>query len=59
MKVILDRFLRWLHPARYSETAKCPQCGDVRCKSRMVYMGGYGYFCNEEEAEKYWEWWNE
>jgi hypothetical protein len=48
------RFLNWLFPERLSETAKCEQCNAVVSKSRMVHVRGMGWFCNEDEASKYW-----
>jgi hypothetical protein len=51
--IIMTKFLEWLFPERYSETAKCAACGAVVSKTRMVQAPS-GWFCNEEEAYEYW-----
>jgi hypothetical protein len=49
----MTKFLEWLFPERYSETAKCAACGAAVSKTRMVQAPS-GWFCNEEEAYEYW-----
>jgi hypothetical protein len=50
----MNRFLRWLLPEKYSDTASCKQCGYRLCKVRMVRCSGYGWFCNEDHFVDYW-----
>lgn len=54
MKNKLDRFLRWLWPAYYSETAKCQECDFVLSKTRMIHDDIDGWFCNQACADSYW-----
>lgn len=49
-----NRFLDWLWPERTRETAACKACGEVALKRRMVHDNAYGWFCNEEELDKFW-----
>lgn len=49
------RFFQWLFPEASKDTAKCQLCGDVRCKQRMVYRFGYGWFCSDSEFVEYWD----
>ena len=49
----LQAFWRWLWSAHYSQTAACKECGEVRCKSRMVRDNVYGWFCSDAEAAIY------
>jgi hypothetical protein len=49
----LEKIMRWLFPAHYSEVAECAQCGDIVSKTRMV-NSPRGWFCNEKEADDFW-----
>jgi hypothetical protein len=49
------KFLQWLFPARYEETATCSECGAVVSKTRMIHATCYGWFCNESELAEYCE----
>lgn len=51
---MLDRFLRWLLPVLYRETAECLYCGSTVSKTRMYQYPEYGWFCNEREFHEYW-----
>ncbi len=51
----MARFLLWLFPHYYAQTASCVSCGDVRCRSRMYKAKVYGWFCDEAEFIQYWE----
>jgi hypothetical protein len=51
---VLRSFYKWLFPANYAYTAICQACGEEMVRERMVYRGGYGYFCDEAEADEYW-----
>lgn len=50
----MTRFLGWLFPALYSETAECLLCGDTVSKCRMYHDNAYGWFCNEDEYREFW-----
>jgi hypothetical protein len=48
------RFLDWLFPQRLSEFAECKYCRSTVTKSRMIWVDGYGWFCDEDEFEQFW-----
>ena len=47
-------FLDWLFPHRLSEFAQCKYCHSIVTKSRMIWVDGYGWFCDEDEFEQFW-----
>jgi hypothetical protein len=50
----IEEIWRWLFAEHYSETPKCKLCGDRKCRSRMVHIPAYGWFCDENHADVFW-----
>jgi hypothetical protein len=52
---MFDKLLRQLLPSHYSQTEDCIACGKKGiAKQTMVHRIPYGWFCNEEEFDKFW-----
>jgi hypothetical protein len=50
----MQKMLEFLFPQWFSSKHKCTLCGTVRDKSTMIHDVD-GWFCNEEEANKFYQ----